>query len=121
MTRGYHHGSTSYGLGTFYKLGRESGIWDTEIKTDMEWVTKKPATTEAHQLDWFDAVALVNNTGDWKLDDEQKAALLGFVKEEGKGLVGCMPRWTPTTTGRIMRTWSAAGSRPIPGAPSTRR
>ncbi len=89
MTRGYHHGSTSYGLGTFYKLGRESGIWDTEIKTDMEWVTKKPATTEAHQLDWFDAVALVNNTGDWKLDDEQKAALLSFVKEDGKGLVAC--------------------------------
>ncbi|HUE04494.1 MAG TPA: hypothetical protein VMR62_33395, partial [Bryobacteraceae bacterium] len=31
MTRGYHHGSTSNALATFWKLGKESGVWDTEI------------------------------------------------------------------------------------------
>ena len=41
MTRGYHHGSTSDGLAMFWNLGKESGAWDTEIRTDMEWVTKK--------------------------------------------------------------------------------
>ncbi len=88
MTRGFHHGSTSNGLATFWKLGNDSAVWDTEIKTDMEWVTKKPAGTEAHNLDWFDAVVLVNTTGDWGLNDEQKQALLSFVRDDGKGLVG---------------------------------
>ncbi|MBZ5618454.1 MAG: ThuA domain-containing protein [Acidobacteriia bacterium] len=87
MTRGFHHGSTSNAVATFWKLGKESAVWDTEIKTDMEWVTKKPAGTEAHNLDWFDALALVNTTGDWKLDGEQKKALLAFVHDDGKGLV----------------------------------
>ena len=72
MTRGYHHGSTSNAVATFWKLGKEAGVWDTEIKTDMEWVTKKQPSSEAHSLDWFDAVAFVNTTGNWKLDDEQK-------------------------------------------------
>jgi len=86
MTRGYHHGSTSNGLATFWKLGKESAVWDTEIKTDMEWVTKKPPSSEAHNLDWADAVVFVNTTGNWKLDDEQKQSLLAFV-HDGKGLI----------------------------------
>ena len=62
MTRGYHHGSTSNALATFWKLGKDSGVWDTEIKTDMEWITKKPPSSEAHSIEWFDAVAFVNTT-----------------------------------------------------------
>ena len=87
MTRGYHHGSTSNGLATFWMLGNQSAVWDTEIKTDMEWITKKPPSSEAHSLEWFDAVAFVNTTGSWHLDDEQKQALLSFVHDDGKGLV----------------------------------
>ena len=88
MTRGYHHGSTSDGLAMFWNLGKESGAWDTEIRTDMEWVTKKnPPGGEGHTLPFFDAIVLVNCTGSWKLDDEQKQALLSFVNEDGKGLV----------------------------------
>jgi hypothetical protein len=87
MTRGFHHGSTSNGVATFWKLGKESAVWDTEVKTDMEWVTKKPPSTEAHNLDWADAVVFVNTTGNWKLDDEQKQALLSYVHDDGKGLV----------------------------------
>jgi type 1 glutamine amidotransferase len=87
MTRGYHHGSTSDGLAMFWNLGKESGVYDTEIKTDMEWVTKKQPSSEAHSLPFFDAVVFVNCTGSWKLDDEQKEALLSFVRDDGKGLV----------------------------------
>ncbi len=88
MTRGYHHGSTSNGLAMFWNLGKESGVWDTEIRTDMEWVTKKnPPGGEGHTLPFFDALVLVNCTGSWKLDDEQKEALLSFVRDDGKGLV----------------------------------
>jgi hypothetical protein len=88
MTRGYHHGSTSNGLAMFWNLGRESGVWDTEVRTDMEWVTKKDNYRgEGHSLAFFDAIVLVNCTGSWKLDDEQKEALLSFVRDDGKGLV----------------------------------
>jgi type 1 glutamine amidotransferase len=87
MTKGYHHGSTSNGVATFWMLGNQSAVWDTEIKTDMEWITKKQPSSEAHSLEWFDAVAFVNTTGNWKLDDEQKQALLSFVHDDGKGLV----------------------------------
>jgi uncharacterized protein len=88
MTRGYHHGSTSDGLAMFWNLGKESGVWDTEIRTDMEWVTKKDNYIgEGHSLPFFDAIVLVNCTGSWKLDDEQKQALLSFVRDDGKGLV----------------------------------
>jgi type 1 glutamine amidotransferase len=88
MTRGYHHGSTSNGLAMFWNLGKESGVWDTEIRTDMEWVTKKENYRgEGHSLAFFDAIVLVNCTGSWKLDDEQKEALLSFVRDDGKGLV----------------------------------
>ncbi len=87
MTRGYHHGSTSDGLAMFWNLGKESGVWDTEIRTDMEWVTNKDNYRgEGHSLPFFDAIVLVNCTGSWKLDDEQKEALLSFVRD-GKGLV----------------------------------
>jgi uncharacterized protein len=88
MTRGWHHGSTSNGLVMFSNLGKESGAWTTEIRTDMEWVTKKNNFSgDSHSLPFFDAIVLVNCTGDWKLDDEQKAALLSFVHDDGKGLV----------------------------------
>jgi type 1 glutamine amidotransferase len=59
MTRGYHHGSTSNGVAMFWNLGKESGEYDTEIKTDMEW----------------------------GLTDEQKEALLSYVRDDGKGLI----------------------------------
>jgi type 1 glutamine amidotransferase len=87
LTKGYHHGSTSDGLGMFWQLGNDSAVWDTEIRTDMNWITKKPPSSEAHSIEFFDAVAFVNTTGNWGLDDEQKQALLSYVRDDGKGLV----------------------------------
>jgi uncharacterized protein len=87
QTRGFHHGATSNGMATFWKLGKDSGVWDTEIRTDWEWMTKKAAGSEAHNIDWYDAIALVNTTGTWSADDEARQALLAFGKEDGKGLV----------------------------------
>jgi len=87
MTKGYHHGSTSDGLAMFWNLGKETGAWDTEIKTDMSWVTKKQPGSEAHSLPFFHAVVFVNTTGDWGLDDEQKEALLSYVRDDGRGIV----------------------------------
>jgi hypothetical protein len=71
----------------FWNLGKESGAWDTEIKSDMSWITKKQPGSEAHSLPFFHAVVFVNTTGDWGLDDEQKEALLSFVRDDGRGIV----------------------------------
>ncbi len=86
-TKGYHHGSTSDGLAMFWNLGKETGAWDTEIKTDFSWITKKNPGSEAHSLPFFHAVVFVNTTGDWGLSDEQKADLLSYVHEDGRGIV----------------------------------
>jgi uncharacterized protein len=78
----------------FWNLGKESGIYDTEIRTDVKWITNKvPGEGETHNLSYFDAIVFVNCTsvtrerGGLNMDDEQKAALLSFVRDEGKGLV----------------------------------
>ena len=50
-------------------------------------MTKKKLEGNAKNLDYFDAV-IFYTTGELPLDDEQKAALLSFVREDGKGFIG---------------------------------
>ncbi len=85
--KGFQHDATSHAMGTLWKLGQESGIWDTWFKTDTQLITKKKLTANAKNIDFFDAVAFYT-TGELDMDDEQKAALLAFVKEDGKGFIG---------------------------------
>ncbi len=85
--RGFDHDATSHGLATIWKIGQESGEWDTWIRTDTSLVTKKKQTANAKNLDFFDAV-LFYTTGELDLDDSQKADLLRFVREDGKGFIG---------------------------------
>jgi type 1 glutamine amidotransferase len=84
---GWHHDSVSDALATVWKLGRETGLWDTFIKTDTELLTKKKLEGNAKNLDHFDAVFFYT-TGELPMDAEQKAALLSFVREDGKGFIG---------------------------------
>jgi len=87
MSKGWQHDSVSDALATMYKLGKESGLWDTYIRTDTELITKKKMQVNTKNLDYFDAVFFMT-TGELPLDDEQKAALLAFVRDEGKGFLG---------------------------------
>ena len=84
---GFQHDATSQAMATLWQLGRESALWDTFIKTDTQWITKKKLEGNAKNLDYFDAVAFYT-TGELKMDDEQKASLIAFVKEDGKGFLG---------------------------------
>ncbi len=86
-TRGFHHDATSTAMYMVYDLGKETGLWDTYIQTSCEFITKKKLTGNKRNLDYFDAVFFYT-TGNLPLDDEQKAALLSFVKEDGKGFIG---------------------------------
>lgn len=84
---GYQHDSTSNGLATIWKIGHDTGLWDTYIRTDTQLITKKKLELNAKNIDYFDAVFFYT-TGELPLDDEQKAALLAFVHDDGKGFVG---------------------------------
>ena len=87
---GYQHDSISHALATIERLGRESGAFDTFIRTDSQWITKQaipqPARN-ARNLDYFDAI-LYYGTGDRSLTDQQKKDLMSFIKVDGKGFVG---------------------------------
>ena len=84
---GFQHDAVSDGLATFYNLGKSTGLWDTYIRTDTQLITKKKLPANGKNLDYFDAVFFYT-TGELSMDDEQKADLLKFVKEDGKGFLG---------------------------------
>jgi type 1 glutamine amidotransferase len=87
QTKGFQHDSVSTGLATMWKMGRDSGLWDTYIKTDCQLITKKKLEANAKNLDYFDAVYFFT-TGELDMDDSQKADLLSFVRDDGKGFIG---------------------------------
>ena len=86
-SQGFEHDSVSYAMATFWNLGKESGLWDTEIRTDTACITKKKREKNGRNLNDFDAVYFYT-TGELNMDDEQKAALLSFVHDDGKGFIG---------------------------------
>ncbi|MCL5746006.1 MAG: ThuA domain-containing protein, partial [Acidobacteria bacterium] len=86
QTKGFQHDSVSYAMGTLWKLGHDTGLWDTYLKTDCQLITKKPLTGNAKNLNFFDAVAFYT-TGELDMDDSQKADLLSFVKDDGKAFI----------------------------------
>jgi type 1 glutamine amidotransferase len=83
---GWQHDATSHALATLWKLGQESGLWETYIRTDTQLITKKKLEANGKNLDYFDAVAFYTS-GELKMDEEQRAALMQFVKQEGKGFI----------------------------------
>jgi len=88
-TTAYQHDSVSHALATIERLGRESGAFDTYIRTDSQLVTKHAfanGVRNAKDLNFFDAIFFMG-TGD-NLNDRQKQDLLSFIKEDGKGFVG---------------------------------
>lgn len=92
------HDSVSHAMATLEQLGRKSGAYVAFLRTDTQWVTKgetwgtgdyaKGGRRQApgRNLDYFDAVVFYTN-GDLDLSDSQKADLLAFVHEDGKGFV----------------------------------
>ena len=87
QAKGYQHDSTSSAMAMLYDLGRTSGKWNTIFKTDCTSITKKPLKWGTKNLDAYDAIAFFTD-GDLDMDDSQKADLLSFVHDDGKGFIG---------------------------------
>jgi type 1 glutamine amidotransferase len=87
QSKGYQHEAISTAMVTFYNLGRGAGQWNTYFRTDCTAITKKPLKWGAKNLNDFDAVAFFTD-GDLDMDASQKADLLSFIRDDGKGFIG---------------------------------
>ena len=85
--KGYRHEAVSHALATIERLGHESGLWDTTIRTDTEALTKKKLEYNAKNLNDFDAVLFFTG-GELEMDAQQKADFLSFIRDDGKGFLG---------------------------------
>lgn len=93
---GFHHDSINHAMAVIEQLGREHHEWATVIRTDSQLITKQPILGQgaryagrpvnARNLGQFDAVFFLGS-GAGSLNAQQKADLLSFVKDDGKGLI----------------------------------
>jgi type 1 glutamine amidotransferase len=90
QTKGFEHDSVSAAMVAIYNMGKESGLWDATLRTDTELLTKKTdlAMRNGKNLNYFDAIVFASTTGELDMDDSQKADMMSFIKEDGKGFVG---------------------------------
>ncbi len=98
VRNGFQHDSISHAVATIERLGRESGDYDTFIRTDSQLITKQPivfpkgtgiATGEefnVRNLNYFDAIFFFG-VREIDLSLEQRADLVSFIKDDGKGFV----------------------------------
>jgi type 1 glutamine amidotransferase len=85
--KGYRHQAVSHALATIERLGTETDLWDTTIRTDTEALTKKRLEYNAKNLNNFDAVLFFTG-GELEMDPQQKADFLSFIHDDGKGFIG---------------------------------
>jgi len=85
--KGYRHEAVSHAMATIERLGKETGLWETTLRTDTEALTKKKLEYNAKNLNDFDAV-LFYTGGDLEMDAQQKADFISFIHDEGKGFIG---------------------------------
>jgi type 1 glutamine amidotransferase len=88
QTMGWHHDSISDALAVLVKMGLDSNLYDAEIRTDAEWLTKKRLNPMRKNLVQYDAVVFCSTTGELPMTEEQKADFMSFIRDEGKGFVG---------------------------------
>jgi uncharacterized protein len=70
-------------------MGKESGLWDTMLRTDTELLTKKDfGGRNAKNLSYFDVIVFASTTGELAMDDQQKKDMMSFIHDDGKGFVG---------------------------------
>jgi uncharacterized protein len=86
------HDSTSHALAVIERLGYESGVYDTYIRTDSNIIATKPLMTTGQpasggpSLANVDAIFFMGHR-DVPLDSQQRSELAAFVHDQGKGFV----------------------------------
>jgi uncharacterized protein len=86
------HDSVSHALAVVERLGYESGLWDTYIRTDSNIASYRPLQTTGQpasggpSFNNVDAIFFMGHR-EVPIDDQQRADLLKFVHDDGKGFV----------------------------------
>lgn len=89
QTKGFEHDSVSDAMAAIYNMGKESGLWDTMLRTDTELLTKKDFKgNNTKNLNYFDLIVFTSTTGELDMDASQKADMMSFIHDDGKGFVG---------------------------------
>jgi uncharacterized protein len=88
QTKDWEHDSVSATMAAVYNMGKESGLWDTTMRTDTKLLTKKDLTRNAKNLNYFDLLVFASTSGELDMDASQKQDMLSFIKDDGKGFVG---------------------------------
>ncbi|PWU05069.1 MAG: ThuA domain-containing protein [Terriglobia bacterium] len=91
---GAYHDSVSHAMAVVEKMGRDTGLFDAYLRTDSQLITKQPLSVFADGRDWpvnktlnyFDGIFFFGMR-EIELSAQQKADLLSFVKDDGKGFV----------------------------------
>jgi hypothetical protein len=86
------HDSTSHALSVIERLGYESGAYYTYIRTDSNIISYTPQMTTGQPASGGPSLASVDGIfflghREVAIDADQKAALLKFVHDDGKGFV----------------------------------
>ncbi len=76
------------------KMGRDTGLFDAYLRTDSQLITKQNISVFADGRDWpvnknlnyFDGIFFFGMR-EIELTDQQKADLLSFVRDDGRGFV----------------------------------
>ena len=86
------HDSVSHALSVIERLGYESGVYDTYIRTDSNIISKHPLMTTGQpasggpSLANVDAIFFLGHR-EVELSAQQRTDLLSFVRDDGKGFV----------------------------------
>ena len=86
------HDSVSHAMSVIERLGYESGAYDSYIRTDSNIIASQPLKTDGTpasggpSLSSVDGIFFLGHR-DVPLNEKQKAELLAFVRDEGKGFV----------------------------------
>jgi type 1 glutamine amidotransferase len=92
IKNGVQHDSVSHALATIERLGYESGVYDTYIRTDSQLITKHTVTgsdgqnVRAKNLNDFDAIFFIG-LREIDLTAQQREDLMTAIKVDGKGFV----------------------------------
>ena len=91
VRNGFQHDSVSHALAAIERLGYESGLYDTCIRTDSQLISKQAITLDGRpitnkNLNYFDAIFFIG-LREIDLTSPQKQDLMSFIKEDGKGFV----------------------------------
>jgi len=89
QTKGFEHDSVPDAMANIWHMGHDTKLWDATLRTDTENITKKTVKNgNFKSLNYFDALIFASTTGELELTDQQKADMMSFIKEDGKGFVG---------------------------------